>query len=53
MTPREIAFGILGRLQEADHEAYLVGGCVRALSQTPRRGQELRGDFGGGTRAHL
>ena len=29
MRPREIALGILGRLQEADHEAYLVGGCVR------------------------
>ena len=29
MTPRDIALGILGRLQEAGHEAYLVGGCVR------------------------
>ena len=29
MTPRDIALGILSRLQEADHEAYLVGGCVR------------------------
>lgn len=29
MTPRDIALGILSRLQEAGHEAYLVGGCVR------------------------
>ena len=29
MIPRDIALGILSRLQEADHEAYLVGGCVR------------------------
>ena len=29
MTPREIALGILGRLKEANHDAYFVGGCVR------------------------
>ena len=29
MTPRDIVLDLLRRLQEAGHEAYLVGGCVR------------------------
>ena len=29
MTPRDIVLDLLRRLQEAEHEAYLVGGCVR------------------------
>ena len=47
MTQREIAIEILKRLQEAGHEAYFVGGCVR---------DELRGvnpqDYDIATSAH-